>query len=576
MPLLSYEGVEVDLPADLAGIRFEFAAGSLTIRCRNFTGDVVLSKHAGETLSQAAASPSKKRTIDLSASDDDDEADSKRPRPSFLNEVEQSLLLAQLNGSSQKPKGKGKKVKADAVEVKSDQSIASADEAESASTASGKTGKKTPSKKNKKASGTKGLAGAFFSPEPKQSTSRKATPESSKKRSQTPKSRSKPSPGKSIKDMISGPPKPKPAVAMKWEMVEALGSIPSERWGHTATKISEDRVVVYGGSDDDERTLGDLHVFDLKTHRWTTPLNCETITRTWHDSVYLASKNLVLVFGGERNAVAEGDLDILSDIVVLDTECFLWYPPAVRGSPPSARSGHTCTAIGNEVVVFGGSGGRNRQSSVHILDSDDWNWKTVKVEGKPPSARTYHSAVAVGDDKIIYFGGNDSSKSFNAVHVLQKEERKGSDAVWTWFHPSVAGEPPQERTGHSATVLSDGKVLIFGGWDPQRDDANAPTSVFSDAFLLDTHIWEWQSAAFADNGEAEIASRGRVGHGAVLGSNGCVHLFGGQNGAEHRLKDICTITISEKLDEQPQEPNHEDQVSSSGGATASMLETNSQ
>uniref|UniRef100_H3GRT7 Uncharacterized protein n=1 Tax=Phytophthora ramorum TaxID=164328 RepID=H3GRT7_PHYRM len=496
MPLLSYEaapresnrrstdtrllpGVEVDLPADLAGIRFEFAAGSLTIRCRNFTGDVVLSKHAGETLSQAAASPSKKRTIDLSASDDDDEADSKRPRPSFLNEVEQSLLLAQLNGSSQKPKGKGKKVKADAVEVKSDQSVASADEAESASTASGKTGKKTPSKKNKKASGTKGLAGAFFSPEPKQSTSRKATPESSKKRSQTPKSRSKPSP------------------------------------------------------------------------------------------VYLASKNLVLVFGGERNAVAEGDLDILSDIVVLDTECFLWYPPAVRGSPPSARSGHTCTAIGNEVVVFGGSGGRNRQSSVHILDS-------VKVEGKPPSARTYHSAVAVGDDKIIYFGGNDSSKSFNAVHVLQKEESKGSDTVWTWFHPSVAGEPPQERTGHSATVLSDGKVLIFGGWDPQRDDANAPTSVFSDAFLLDTHIWEWQSAAFADNGEAEIESRGRVGHGAVLGSNGCVHLFGGQNGAEHRLKDICTITISEKLDEQPQESNHEDQVSSSGGATASMLETNSQ
>jgi N-acetylneuraminic acid mutarotase len=168
------------------------------------------------------------------------------------------------------------------------------------------------------------------------------------------------------------------------------------------------------------------------------------------------------------------------------------------------------------------------------------------VEGKPPSARTYHSAVAVGDDKIVYFGGNDSSKSFNAVHVLQKVEKKAGDAIWTWFHPCVVGAPPQERTGHSATLLSDGKILIFGGWDPQRDDATAPTSVFNDAFLLDPQTWEWQAATFADEGSAETALRGRVGHGAVLDRNGQLHLFGGQNGAEQRLKDICTATISQE------------------------------
>ncbi|KAG1710333.1 hypothetical protein DVH05_017337 [Phytophthora capsici] len=425
------------------------------------------------------------------------------------------------------------------------------DSADSATT--GKTGKKTPTKKSKK---NAAKVGTFFSPDSKQLTSTNPTPDSTKKRSKTPKT----STSKSIKEMF-GPPKPKPAAAVKWEMVETLGDAPIGRWGTTATKISEERVVLYGGTDDDERTLGDLHVFDMKTHRWTTPLNCETITRTWHDAVYLSSKNLVLVFGGERNSKVEGELDLLSDIMVLDTECFLWYPPAVQGSPPSARSGHTCTAIGNDIVVFGGSRGRNRQSSVHILNSDDWNWKAVKVEGKPPSSRTYHSAVAVGEDKIVYIGGNDSSESFNDVHVLQKVEKKEGEVAWSWLCPSVVGLPPQARTGHSATVLNDGNIFIFGGWDPQRNDATAPTSVFNDAFILDTKTWEWQPATYSDEGQVDTSLRGRVGHGAVVDGEGRVHVFGGQTGSEQRLKDVYTLTISQPLDEKTK-------------ATPSILETN--
>ncbi|KAE8876588.1 hypothetical protein PF006_g3986 [Phytophthora fragariae] len=592
MPLLSYEGVEVDLPTDLAGIHFEFTAGSLTIHCRDFTGDVVLSKPAGGASTfkqqQDAASPTKKRTIDLSASDDDDEqeeAGAKRLRPNFLNEAEQTLLLAQLGGgpqTAQQSRGKGKKLKAereaDAAQVNSEQSADSA--SESAPTAGGKAEKKTPTKKNKKKKGVptvKGGVNAFFSPEPKQSTMSKPTPDSNKKRIRTPKSRAEPSVSKSIEELVTAPPKPKSGAVANLEMSEALGNIPPERWGHTATKISEERVVVYGGTDDEERTLGDLHVFDMKTHRWTTPLNCETSTRAWHDAVYLASKNLVLVFGGERIAGTEGELDILSDIAVLDTECFLWYPPAARGSPPPARGGHTCTAIGDEVVVFGGSRGRKRQSSVYVLDTDDWNWNLAHVDGKPPSARTYHSAVAVGDDQIVYFGGNDSSKSFNTVHVLKKSEKKTGDTAWSWFHPSVGGVPPQARTGHSATLLENGKILIFGGWDPQRDDDNASTTVFDDAFLLDTQTWEWEPLAFAKEGIAAAAYRGRVGHGAVLDSSGRVHLFGGQNSAEQRIKDICTITISQKEEElQPNEPEGEEvQAASTEAATTSALEANS-
>jgi hypothetical protein len=165
-------------------------------------------------------------------------------------------------------------------------------------------------------------------------------------------------------------------VKAQWEAVEVKGTVPAERWGDSVTKISDNRVVVYGGADDDEATLGDLHVYDLKRQEWSRPLNCESIPRAWHDAVFLESKNLLLVFGGER-FMGGDQLDVLSDIMVLDTECFLWYPPAVSGVTPMARSGHTCTVVGNDIVVFGGSRGRNRQSSVHVLDSGMRPWDFV-------------------------------------------------------------------------------------------------------------------------------------------------------------------------------------------------------
>ena len=132
--------------------------------------------------------------------------------------------------------------------------------------------------------------------------------------------------------------------------------------------------------------------------------------------------------------------------------------------------------------------------------------------------------------------------------LQRKVEEASSDPVWTWFQPPVVGTPPQERTGHSATLLDDDCIFIFGGWDPQRDDASASTSVFRDSFILDTKLWKWQSGAVCkpDDGHTDALPRGRVGHGAAMHSDGRIYFFGGQDGAERRLKDICRVTMSQK------------------------------
>ncbi|RHY25884.1 hypothetical protein DYB32_008027 [Aphanomyces invadans] len=103
----------------------------------------------------------------------------------------------------------------------------------------------------------------------------------------------------------------------EWKILEPTGVPPSQRWGCTATMISNHRVVVYGGEGDDESTLADLFVYDVTKAEWSCPLNCESIPRSFHASVYVAAKNLMLVFGGER--VVDGSHECLSDLMVLDT-----------------------------------------------------------------------------------------------------------------------------------------------------------------------------------------------------------------------------------------------------------------
>lgn len=61
---------------------------------------------------------------------------------------------------------------------------------------------------------------------------------------------------------------------------------PCERWGHTMNFIDGNKILVYGGQTFDEKenrnkTLKDLHVYDMETKVWSKPMNCEGMPRCW-------------------------------------------------------------------------------------------------------------------------------------------------------------------------------------------------------------------------------------------------------------------------------------------------------
>jgi hypothetical protein len=346
---------------------------------------------------------------------------------------------------------------------------------------------------------------------------------------------------------------------------------PCPRWGHTMTKLKDDRMLVYGGQsfdlDGNSIILSDVHVYNTTKRTWDKPINCKGEARQWHSATFLPERELLLTFGGESMDANKKDKVITTDMLrVLDTDIMLWYPPAVSGEVPTGRSGHTATWMPNtnQVVLFGGVKGKKLLNTVSVLDTVRWIWSTPSIQGVAPKSRSYHSATAVqtfksannsSSYKLVIFGGNNQSSCFNTIHVLEHE-----DGVWRWSNPKATGQAPFPRTGHSATLLEDGKTIcIYGGWDPNVeavDDSEQQENIFKASYLLNTENMSWRvgpKAVYTGSGndqttQADDCGAKRAGHTAVLHpETGEILAFGGRVPGERLAGDFYTLSPAERL-----------------------------
>lgn len=356
-------------------------------------------------------------------------------------------------------------------------------------------------------------------------------------------------------------------------ILQTKTTMPSPRWGHSMNLIDHSRVLVYGGQGFNNElenklvTHNDIFIFNLQTKKWTQPPNCLGISRAWHTCTFLPDRQLMLSFGGESVNAKSGKTTTSEQVMVLDTEIMLWYPPTCSGTIPLGRSGHTATYIAHsqEMVVFGGVSKRKWQTVVPVLDTCSWKWRNAKIVGNAPPARSYHSATAIDRTAksadgstsrrlgIVIFGGNNDTKSFNSVHLL--DTTGDASGKYNWFQPNISGTPPSPRTGHTAVLLEDGKtVLVYGGWDPNADDddeEDGAEMIFQDSFLLDTELWSWSPGPNPRFFKTETMNAGgkRVGHSAVLapGQKGTeVLVYGGRIPNEKFASDFQSLSVPTK------------------------------
>lgn len=138
-----------------------------------------------------------------------------------------------------------------------------------------------------------------------------------------------------------------------------------------------------------------------------------------------------------------------------------------------------------------------------------------------PTARAEHTATLLADGRILVVGG--WTGSYGSSTVLRSAGILGCDGSrWCDVAPMASA-----RAGHSATLLSDGRVLVIGGHDGRRDLATAE--------LFDPSSGRWCLAGALD--------QGRAFHAAVRHAHGVFVLGGQRYGFGVRTKQAVRRTI---------------------------------
>lgn len=173
--------------------------------------------------------------------------------------------------------------------------------------------------------------------------------------------------------------------------------------------------------------------------------------RSGHTAIWTGTE--MIVWGGTDllGAAATGGR------YVPDSGGGTWVATTTAGAP-SARSGHTATWTGSQMIVWGGSAaglGPVADGARYTAGASGGSWDVMSV-AQAPSARERHTAVWTGTELIVW-GGRDSQGLAVATGA------RYNPSTNSWSGLSIAGAP-SARFDHGA-IWTGSEMIVWGGTD---------------------------------------------------------------------------------------------------------------
>ncbi len=282
-----------------------------------------------------------------------------------------------------------------------------------------------------------------------------------------------------------------------------IASMKEARELPTATVLQDGRVLVTGGGDNQGNgQLASAELFDPATGAFSTTGSMST-ARLRHTSTLLHNGKVLVVGGFDPNGAAVASAELFDSA----TNTF-----SVTGSLTTPRAGHTANLLADgRVLVAGGFTGQSDQltATAEIYDPN-----TGQFTRSPSlnTARWKHTATLLGNGKLLVVGG---FMNYNASNATSSAEL--FDPASGSFSPTA--NTSDARGDHSATLLSDGRVLIAGGWNNLGLADDTEFELFSTAELYDPATGTFQPTGAMANA--------RLLHTAIRLPGGKVLLSGG-------------------------------------------------
>lgn len=280
----------------------------------------------------------------------------------------------------------------------------------------------------------------------------------------------------------------------KWLATSSLNAI---RKFHTATLLANGKVLVAGGAGNN--ALASAELYDRSTAAWTNTGSLNT-SRFDHTATLLPNGK-VLVTGGVRSSGVPPTTTYIASAELYDPASGTWV---FTGSMATARHNHTATLLPDgRVLVSGGANANNNfLATCEVYNPSTGTWSAT---GSMANPRELHTATLLPRAQVLVAGGTNDATAQGIV-LNSVEIYNPASGQWVTV-PSLS----TAREGHSATLMPDGRVMVYGG-------LGNGSSYVTTAEQYDPAINKWSAAG---------SSAARFRHTATLLPNGRVLAVGG-------------------------------------------------
>ncbi|KAH7297117.1 hypothetical protein KP509_26G054400 [Ceratopteris richardii] len=262
-------------------------------------------------------------------------------------------------------------------------------------------------------------------------------------------------------------------VKQTWSKPVIKGTTPPPRDSHSCTTVGAS-LFVFGGTNG-STPLRDLYILDTTTNVWSKPQTEGEgpAPREGHSAALIG--RILFIFGGCGKSVDDSHEIYFNDLYMLDTVKLCWTKASTKGTPPSPRDSHTCSAWNNHLVVVGGEDATDLYlSDVHLLDTDVMEWREVHATGDTLLPRAGHATVAIGRHLFVLGGFTDDRKLYSDLNLLNLES-----GVWSNIIAANVGPSARFSVAGDSIDIKPGFLVFFGG-------CNENLEALDDMYYLDT------------------------------------------------------------------------------------------
>jgi hypothetical protein len=280
-------------------------------------------------------------------------------------------------------------------------------------------------------------------------------------------------------------------------------SLATGREEHTATLLSNGKVLIAGGTDGKGNTLYSAELYDRATNRWT-PAGSMATAHVDHTATLLPSGK-VLVAGG---FTVQLPLNPLAGAELYDPATNSWSVAAPMIEP---RIRHTATPLPDGRVLV--TGGQRLDGALFgfATDAEIYDPEANRWSATAPMAtnRIGQTATRLPDGRVLVAGGGDETGGIlNSTEIYDATQDR-----WISAAPMAVA-----RSGHVAALMANGDVLVAGGIG---EEPNALNLSLTSAELYDPRTNVWVTVAnMVDFHPEDTATQLRNGMVLVVGATG--------------------------------------------------------